>query len=182
MKKIIIIVIIVLIVGGGWYFTNNSSTQNIVENSSDPFNTTYFINNKPYTLKEGLSEELVPNSSSKIVTKYFGNEVRTDLNDDGREDIVFLITQETGGTGVFFYVVAALNTDSGWKGSHALFLGDRIAPQTTELSRNTSYKNVIVVNYAERGSNEPMTAQPSIGKSIWLELNPETMLFNEVAS
>lgn len=56
------------------------------------------------------------------------------INNDDREDIVFILSQHTGGTGTFFYAVSTLNTEEGWEGSHALFLGDRIVPKTTELS------------------------------------------------
>lgn len=181
MKKLSIIGVVVLIFSGGWYlFTDSNSTQKVQEGGSNPLNTTYVIDGRPYALKDGLSEEAIPASTSKVVTRYFGNEVRTDLNDDGREDALFLITQETGGTGIFFYVVAALNTEDGWRGSHGLFLGDRIAPQTTALSLDPSHKNIIVVNYADRNPDEPMSAQPSIGKSMWLELDLETLQFGEV--
>ena len=37
------------------------------------------------------------------------------------------------------------------------------------------YKNVIVVNYADRAPNEPMTTEPSIGKSAYLKLDLEHM-------
>jgi len=30
---------------------------------------------------------------------------------------------------------------------------------------------VVVVNYAERGEDEPMTTEPSIGKSLFLKLD-----------
>ncbi|MDP2705535.1 MAG: META domain-containing protein [Patescibacteria group bacterium] len=144
-------------------------------------NAEYVIDGNRVRLSNGLSEiDASPDSASKIITRYFGNEVMLDLNDDGREDAVFLLTQETGGSGQFFYVVAALNTERGYIGSQGLLLGDRIAPQTTELSQNPSHKNVIVVNYADRVPGEPMTAQPSVGKSIWLKLDPQSMQFGEV--
>jgi len=120
------------------------------------------------------------------VTRYFGNEINHDLNDDGLEDVVFLLTQETGGSGTFFYLVAALNTPNGYIGSHAFYLGDRIAPQTTHIDESlttmgTNRKNVIVVNFAERLPGEPFTTKPSIGKSVWLKLDPDTMQFGVVA-
>lgn len=108
-------------------------------------------------------------------TRYFGNELMTDLDGDGRDDVVFLVTHEPGGSGTFFYVVAALATDVGYVGSDGYFLGDRIAPQTTEVSQNPRHKNVIVVNYAERAPGEPMAAEPSVGKSAYLKIVPETM-------
>ena len=54
-------------------------------------------------------------------------------------------------------------------------LGDRIAPQTTEVSRNPRHKNVIVVNYGDRRPDEPMTGQPSVGKSVYPILDAETV-------
>ncbi len=138
---------------------------------------TYLINGEKITLKNGLSEiKANSDSKSKIVTRYFGNQARTDLDNDGSEDLVFLLTQETGGTGTFFYVVALLNTSNGPVGSQALYLGDRIAPQTTEIGKN----NIIVVNYAERKPGESFAVKPSFGKSIWLKLDLETMQFGEV--
>jgi hypothetical protein len=106
---------------------------------------------------------------------YFGNELLTDLNGDGREDIVFLITHQPGGSGTFYYVVGALKTEDGYLGSDGYLLGDRIAPQTTEVSQNPRHRNVVVVNYVDREIGQPMTAQPSVGKSVYLKLDPASM-------
>ena len=113
-------------------------------------------------------------------SRYFGNELITDLNNDGRDDMVFLITHQPGGSGTFFYVVAALNTDAGYIGSEGYLLGDRVSPQTTEVSQNPQHQNVVVVNYADRAPEEPMTAQPSIGKSAYLKLDTESMQWGVV--
>lgn len=143
-----------------------------------PKDATYRIEGKMVTLKNGMAEvEVAPGSAAKIVTRYFGNEVAHDFNGDGREDIAFLVTQETGGSGTFFYIVAALNTEQGYVGSDAVFLGDRIAPQSTHMGTG----NIIVVNYAERALGESFAVRPSVGKSIWLLFNPQTMQFGEVA-
>ncbi len=148
----------------------------------DAKNAEYVIEGKRVQLVNGAAEEeAAPGSASKIVTRYFGNEVYDDLNDDGRQDVVFLLTQETGGSGTFFYAVAALNTERGYVGSQAIFLGDRIAPQSSHLSDNPRHKHVIIINWAERAPSEPMTTQPSVGKSIWIKLDPKYMQFGEVA-
>lgn len=152
----------------------------------DHKNASYVIEGQSVSLINGVSEvESAPGSASKTITRYFGNEIRHDLDDDGREDVVFLITQERGGSGQFFYVVAALNTLAGYVGSDAFFLGDRIAPQSTNLdegttSQGTARKNVIVVNYATRAPGEAMTTAPSVGKSVWIKLDPATMRIGEV--
>lgn len=141
----------------------------------------YIIEGERVKLANGMaSAEAAPGSASKITTQYFGNEIITDLNNDDREDVVFLLTQNTGGSGTFYYVVAALNTERGYVGSEAYLLGDRIAPQTTEVSQNPNHKNVIVVNYAERREGEPMTTAPSVGQSVFLKLDTEAMQFGVV--
>jgi heat shock protein HslJ len=111
-----------------------------------------------------------------VVTRYFGNELKTDLNGDGREDTFFLLTQETGGSGTFYYGVGALNTVDGYVGTQGLFIGDRIAPQTT----NKGDGNIVVVNYAVRKAGEDFSVRPSLGKSLWLKLDPATLQFGEV--
>ncbi len=195
--KTILTIVAVLLVGAGVYFYTNNNEATKVEISDIPIipelpvafnakNATYVIDGKEIKLADGVSEIPVADSATKIVTRYFGNEVTHDLNDDGREDVAFLITQEKGGSGTFFYAVAALNTREGYKGSSAFLLGDRIAPQTINLdegktANGTNRQNVVVVNFAERKAGEPMTAGPSVGKSVWLKLDPVTMQFGEVA-
>lgn len=153
-----------------------------VETLADsPMNATYIIDGTAVTLVAGESiTELAPGETEATVTAYFGNEIEVDLNNDSRQDVVFLLTQSTGGSGTFFYVVAALNTEAGWIGSDAFLLGDRIAPQTTELSQNPNHQNVVVVNYADRADDAPMTEQPSVGMSVWLKLDPDTMTWGTV--
>jgi hypothetical protein len=172
-KTFIYIIIIFLIIIGLKIGTTKKSTSTTFDHK----NTLYIINNQGVKLINGISSiESEPGSASKTITKYFGNEVKKDLNGDGRQDIAFLITQNTGGSGTFFYVVAAVdNGRNGYSGSRAFFLGDRIAPQNTE----SGPQNSIVVNYADRNPQEPMTAKPSIGKSLKLTLDPSTMKFNE---
>lgn len=159
-----------------------SRTQPTTPPVSSYKNATYIIDGNAVILQNGVSEiEAAPGSASKITTRYFGNEVFADLNGDGREDIVFLLTQETGGTGVLYYVVAALNTLEGYIGGVGVLLGDRIAPLATEISKDVTNKDIIVVNYAERNIGEDFSVPPSLGKALWLKLDSETVQFGEVA-
>ncbi len=111
----------------------------------------------------GLQGTLVvkpPQVVDKTVLHYFGNEAEGDLNGDGVPDAAFLVTEDGGGSGTFFYVAAALKTSGGYQVTNSVFLGDRIAPQTTAISGG-----VITVNYADRRAAEPMTTSPSVGVS-----------------
>ncbi len=177
-KKLYIVGFIVIAALIAGFFALNTYIYNEKQayTAADYKNAEYVINGKQVRLKDGVSEVSSPDSASKVITRYFGNEVRKDLNDDGKEDIVFLLTQTTGGSGTFYYVVAALNTESGYSGSEGLLLGDRIAPQTTESG---PWKSVIV-NYADRKPTDSFVVQPSVGKSIRLILDIPSMQFGEV--
>ncbi|MES2416270.1 MAG: hypothetical protein V4504_01055 [Patescibacteria group bacterium] len=185
-KTSVILVAIVLIIIGFSIYKNNTSINNQAVKEDFSHDGTYMIAGQKITLKNGISEiEAAPGSASKIVTKYFGNDLKHDLNEDGRVDKVFLVTQDTGGSGTFYYVVALLDTVSGPIGSDGVLLGDRIAPQTINIdegktTNGTNRQNVIVVNYADRNPGESFTVAPSVGKSIWLKLNPKTMQFGVV--
>lgn len=177
MKNIIIVVGVLVVLVGGLFALNYSVSHQKQEGKvSDYRSTTYMINGQPVQLKDGIAEtDSALGSASKIATRYFGNELKTDLDGDGREDVAFILTQETGGSGTLFYAVGALNTEKGYLGSDGYLLGDRIAPQTTEVSQNPRQVHVVVFNYADRNPSEPMTAAPSVGKSAYLKLVPETM-------
>lgn len=175
-KRAVSIIVVIAVVVVGYILWNYSKSENQQMVASDYKEIVYVIEGKNIELKDGVAEtEAAPGSASKTITRYFGNELKTDLNGDGREDVVFLLTQEMGGSGTFFYAVAALNTENGYRGSDGYLLGDRIAPQSTTLSSNPRHKNVVVVNYADRAAGEPMTARPSVGKSAYLKLDPNTM-------
>lgn len=164
-QKMILLLVIVLIIAAtlavGIFLPSGQPNGLPVPapTAADYKNATYVIEGVSTTLVNGYAEAAVaPGSASKLVTQYFGNEATGDLTGRGTEDAAFLVTQSGGGSGTFFYVVAALQTANGFVGTNAVLLGDRIAPQTTEI-RNGE----IIVNYADRNPGEPMTAKPSLG-------------------
>lgn len=174
MKKGAAIIILCLgIIALGFFLKPKGVPKEIVVHVNDGYkNATYEIDGRNVALVNGVEqEEIAPDSASMLVTRYFGNEARGDLNGDGLEDVAFLLTEEGGGSGVFYYVVAAINTGDGYTGTSAVYLGDRIAPQTTEI-RNGQ----IIVNYAERASNEAMTTAPSHGVSKYLKVQGKDLV------
>lgn len=163
MKLLLLIIIIVAIVGFGiWkYYQNLGSGGILINNVIDPKNCTYIVDNKLVTLNQGISQEDIPESVAKITTQYFGNEAVDDFNGDGLKDHALVITQSSGGSGTFYYAVAAMNVNNGeCRGTNAILLGDRIAPQ------NTLFLNgQITFNYADRNLGEPFSTRPSVGVS-----------------
>jgi hypothetical protein len=157
-----------LIVSGIILFIFNTHKEQKADSLAfDPKNGTYEIEGKEITLVDGYAEsELAPGSASKLITRYFGNEAMGDLNGDGKEDVVFLITQETGGSGVFYHVVVALGTNVGYSGLNGIFIGDRIAPQSTEIKDGK-----VFLNYAVRARGASMTTVPNIGVTRYYKIS-----------
>ncbi|NCN07179.1 hypothetical protein GW933_00655 [Candidatus Falkowbacteria bacterium] len=167
-KKIfILIIIVVLVVSYFIYWSKQNSLNNVNQITSfDVKNCTYIINNENIALENGYAEKVLSTElATKSVVRYFGNQVAADFNNDGTNDEIFILTQDNGGSGTFYYAVGAINTSGGCFGTNTILLGDRIAPQTTELK-----DGMAVVNYADRAENEPMTSQPSIGVSRYFQI------------
>ncbi len=94
-------------------------------------------------------------TSSMVVTKIFGSPVVGDIG-AGSTTVVAFVTQETGGSGTFFYAIAFLNKNNKFANTNPVFLGDRIAPQGLSISGG-----IALFNYCERNPGEPFTTQPS---------------------
>jgi len=172
----------ILVLLGAWWALDGCVSKDKPHqqetSARDYKHATYLVDGRRVTLTNGVSAmEAAPGSAATIVTRAFGHEVRKDLDGDGREDIVFLLTQAMGGSGTFFYVVAALNTPAGYVGSQGLLLGDRIAPHTIASGPGA----LVVVTYADRAPGESFTVPPSVEKRLWLLLDPTTRQFVTVA-
>lgn len=176
MKNILLLILVVVLavvaaVIYQHYGTLGHASGSNVASSPDYKNATYSVDGQSITLMNGKAEtDTAPGSASKTTVQYFGNDAMGDLNGDGRPDVAFLLTVSGGGSGTFYYVVAALQGIDSYAGTNAVFLGDRIAPQTTEIQNDE-----IIVNYADRKSDEPMTVQPSVGVSKHLRVSGTTL-------
>jgi len=174
----LIVIFITLAVGAKVFFLADSPlnnfipTQDLSHSVFDGKNATFNIEKEPITLTNGISEKpAAPDSASKIITRYFGNEAIGDINRDGLSDTAFLVTQESGGTGIFYYVVVAIQTAKGYQLTDAFLIGDRIAPQTTKIEADT-----LLVNFSDRKQDEPMSTPPSLGKTLLLTVTQKEEL------
>ena len=180
-NTIIWLVVIVIVIGAGvLLLTERDGREDVgvvtspVQTAFDGKNSTFAIDGKLVTLVNGVSETpAAPGSTSKVTTRYFGNEATGDLNSDGLPDTAFLVTQDTGGSGLFYYAVVALKTTVDDKTTNAFLIGDRIAPQSTYIPANSQE---LQVNYAERKPGEPMTTQPSVGATLLLKVTSAGVL------
>ncbi|MCP4256771.1 MAG: hypothetical protein GY774_04490 [Planctomycetes bacterium] len=132
--------------------------------AADPLQASYRIERQEVHLINGKAEaEAAPGSAIKVKTSVFGQAVFGDINGDGNKDAALFLVHQPGGSGTFYYVAAALNTNSGFRGTNAVLLGDRIAPQTIEIR-----DSIVIANYADRRPEESMSTPPSVGMSIRL--------------
>lgn len=165
--RLILLAVLLIVVVGGVAWRINQKPDTSVVTLGDYKNISYIIEGRSVTLTNGVSvSPVAPGSATTVTTRYFGNEAHGDLNGDGKDDVAFLVTQDGGGSGTFYYVVAAVATNNGYSGTNAILLGDRIAPQTTEIRSGT-----IIVNYADRKADDPMSVPASIGVSKYLKLS-----------
>lgn len=171
MKKVITVLVGVLFIAFvTWVvldMARNSEVDNIATTTEivTVKDATYLVEGRPITLVKGFSEIDIPNSVSKQITRYFGNEAIGDLNGDKKEDVAFILTQDNGGSGVFYYVAVALASDNGYQGLNTILLGDRIAPQTTMINEGR-----VNVNYADRKSGDSFDTRPSVGVSKYFQV------------
>lgn len=165
MKKTILISSVIFLVAAAC-----SKSPTVTYKAPDPVrdykNASYLINGQSVNLINGAAEIQTDSSSTeKTIIRYFGNEAKGDFNGDGTEDIAFLLTSDSGGSGTFYYLVAGLNSAGPTNGTNAILIGDRISPQTTEFTDGN-----IIVNYADRNPGEPMTTAPSLGVSRYFRV------------
>jgi hypothetical protein len=140
------------------------STPSVQTVNLSPFNATYRIDNRQITLKAGqASIEQGPGIASRTEVQVFGEPVRGDLNGDGVADAALLLIETTGGSGTFYYVAAAINRNGSFEGTDAIFLGDRISPQSLSIGHS-----LVIVDYLDRPPKASMATPPVIEHSTYL--------------
>jgi hypothetical protein len=170
MKKTSIYIVVILIFVGFWYLYNNTTSTLIpktdyknAENNTktsvpDPANATFEFEDGDLTLKSGKNTEpIAPDSAIKLETSLSNTQALGDINDDGKDDSVVVLVQNGGGTGTFFYIAGVVSSPLAYKGTNAVFVGDRISPQSISINNG-----VITLSYLDRKSDEPFDAEPSV--------------------
>ncbi len=120
-KKYLILPIVILVI----LFVGNLNKKEIPTN---PNNFTYTINQEAVSLTDGIlktvreeSTEIILRSTTKLEKFTYG-----DLNNDDIDDFVAILSQDTGGTGTFFYLNAFIDINGEFVFMGENYLGDRI--------------------------------------------------------
>ena len=133
-------------------------------NHGDLANATFTIENRQVSLQHGQAAwPAAPGSAAVVKTRLVGEPGTGDIDGDGEPDAVVWLRQTPGGSGTFYYLAPAIRKRGGYAGGTAVFVGDRIAPNDLTI-RN----GVIVANYADRASGEPMALPPHLSRTRYL--------------
>lgn len=125
------------------------------------------IDGHSFTMSDGFAtRDPAPGSATQHTVRIIGEPAWGDVNRDGYPAAALLIANDPGGSGTFYYAVLAVNDSGTFRATNALLLGDRIAPQTIDFLDGR-----FVYNYGARGPGEPMTALPSVQKSLWIRFD-----------
>ncbi|HRH25700.1 MAG TPA: hypothetical protein PLD99_01965 [Parcubacteria group bacterium] len=163
MKKFLILIIIVGVAYGlYWYKTNNSEVKKVeiapTVSKPDIANANFLFEGEEVKLRNGKSStEIAPDSAVTIETALSGDIVYGDINNDSKSDAVSLATQTGGGSGLFVYLLAYVSGNVEYKSLDAVFLGDRISPESLKIDSNGN----VLVSYLDRKASEPMSAEPT---------------------
>jgi hypothetical protein len=141
-----------------------TATDHVDPTASDPLHATYWIEDEPVALVDGRNERpAAPGSAIMILTAVWKRPVFGDLDGDGDDDAALLLIYNPGGSGMFFYVTAAIHSNGRYQGINTFLLGDRITPKDLAIR-----DRMIVATYADRRPNEPFSTRPSVDRTISL--------------
>ncbi|MFZ2764033.1 MAG: hypothetical protein WAX80_03310 [Minisyncoccia bacterium] len=168
MKKLIVVVVLILLAGGIYYVLQDkpsTKTETPTTNESgnfrpDPSNATFNFEDGPVTLTAGRKEIAVGGSALTEEVVLMDEFAYGDINADGKEDTALLLARYGAGSGTFIYVAAFVSGPVNYKGSLALFIGDRVSPESISIGNG-----VVTVNYLDREADEPMAAEPTVPMS-----------------
>lgn len=182
--KLFVAILSVVIVGVfGIYYA-----QKTQQHTSDVSTSTVTYLNIPYLI-EGVSTRLVTMQGSEVASvgvlplshaTYIGKDFFHDFDGDGRTDVAFFVSQHIAESREYYYLLVAIQSNSGYDGGNAFFLGENISPQSISTAQNTSPDlGVIEIQYVDRMPGEEIGVRPSVGKSMLLQFDSNILRFTE---
>ena len=166
MKKFLILVVLLAVVGGYFYYKNNSPSDQLTPSTTtdnsftpDPSSATFTFDDGAITLSNGRN---TLEEGGEVVLETFLLQQRDsgDVNADKKDDTVILLAQSGGASGVFIYVAGYISGPVSYKGTNAVFVGDRISPESLSIKNG-----VITLKYLDRRPDEPFSAEPTVETS-----------------
>jgi hypothetical protein len=73
-----------------------------------------------------------------------GNPLVGDLDGDGDDDAIVVLTEQLGGSGIFVYLAAVVETDGVLSNVATVLLGDRVGISSLEIDNGTVVADLVV--------------------------------------
>lgn len=164
MRKVIILLLVIGVIGALYLATRDEQVEIKVPSTTDsstrpdPSNATFEFEDGFVTLFGGSgTRSIAPDSGIKEEITLTDMMAYGDLNSDKRNDAAVLIVRTGGGSGVFVYVAGFVSGLVNYKGTNALFVGDRVSPKSVSIANG-----VVTVTYLDRRADEPFAAEPTL--------------------
>ncbi len=136
-----------------------------------PLNATYSIDGSSFTLRDGQFEmPAAPGSAATITLNVFGAPAYGELDDDREADAAVILVVESGGSGTFYYLAAAIKGEDGYRGTNAVLLGDRLLPQFVRVQNRA-----IAAGFRDRAPSESFASTPTIDVTRYAILEGQTL-------
>jgi hypothetical protein len=163
--------IAVIVLAGFIWFNYSNGADGLDARDPEPSasvtNLVVTIGDRTFLMTNGVATaEPVAGSDTRETVRIIGEPALGDVNRDGHRDAALLIANDPGGIGTFYYAVLAVNDAGSYHATNALLVGDRAAPLTVDF-----LDGHFVYNYVDRRPGEPMTAGPSVRKSLWIRFD-----------
>lgn len=164
MKKLLVVIIVASVIAGLYLISKPGPVE--VKGPGDestafrpnPSNATFLFDDGPVTLSRGRNERVIEPSLALTEETFLAEDIGYgDLNGDGRDDAAVLLIRQGGGSGLFVYVAGYVSGPNAYKGTNAVYVGDRISPKSVSIDNG-----VIVLQYLDRDSGEPLAAEPTL--------------------
>ena len=139
-------------VAGRYLREGRCNQKDLITHGMDPMNHSYLVEKEKVVLTDGHAREGISGTTDIIITEVIQKPIFADLNGDNTKEAALILMQHTGGSGTFFYLAVARDSDDLVE---SYFLGDRVRVEAMKI-----FKNQITVEYLDRAKYDPMSARP----------------------
>lgn len=123
----------------------------------DPAGASFTVDGRAYQLAGGRYEApAAPGSATMVRLQLTDKRAVGDLDGDGKNDTLAVLSFDPGGSGAFWYAATLLSSRPGQPGETVL-LGDRITVEVVRVAGGRAH-----LEFMDRRPGEPMTATPTV--------------------
>lgn len=125
------------------------------------------IDGQQFQMDDGVAEiAAAPGSAITNTLRIVGEPVLAGPDTAGNRDAALIVVNDSGGSGRFYYALAAVAQADSYRATNVLPLGDRITPQITE-NRDGRF----IYHYLGRGPDQPMSEPPTVENTLTVRLD-----------